>query len=225
MLRRILSQNIAWYRLFWGLVLGGTLTVGGANALVYYLGYSALVQADRAEQAEAIVVLGALVFPDGRVSVMVADRLTTALELYQAGKAPKILLTGDHGRDDYDEVNIMRLWLEGRGVPAADIFMDHAGFDTYNSMVRARQVFMLRKAIVVTQGFHLPRALYIAQRVGIEVQGVVADRHIYASAGYYEWREMGARLKAFGEVMIGRKPVFLGPQIPIQGDGRATHDK
>lgn len=102
-------------KLLWVLLLGGLLTVGAANALVYYLGHAALVDADRVEPAEAIVVPGALVFQDGRVSVMVGDRLTTALELYRAGKAPKILLTGDHGQDDYDEVNTMRVWLERRG--------------------------------------------------------------------------------------------------------------
>ena len=119
----------------------------------------------------------------------------------------------------------MRRFLENKGVPPTDIFMDHAGFDTYDSMYRARDVFQVKDAVVVTQRFHLPRALWIAERMGLETQGVVADRRPYAGAEYYDYREMAARVKAFGEVLFQRKPVFLGPVIPITGDGRATHDQ
>lgn len=119
----------------------------------------------------------------------------------------------------------MRRYLEAKGVPASHIFMDHAGFDTYDSMYRARAVFQVRTALVVTQGFHLPRALYIARRLGLEAHGVVADRFAYHNALYYETREAAARVKAFGEVLLRRKPVFLGPVIPITGDGRETHDQ
>lgn len=195
------------------------------NALVYYGGRRHIVAFEEAEPAQVVIVLGALVFPDGRVSDMLADRLETALALYQAGKAEKILVSGDHGQVDYDEVNTMRLYLEERGVPTEDIFMDHAGFDTYDSMYRARAVFEADDVIVVTQAFHLPRALWIAQRLGLQAQGVAADRHTYASEGYYELREAAARIKAFGEVLVRRKPVFLGPVIPIDGDGRQTHDQ
>lgn len=210
----------------WGLLLGlaGVVAIGAVTATVYYSGKARIVRPEDAQEAQAIMVLGALVFPDGGVSQMVGDRLETALGLYQAGKATKILVTGDHGQVEYDEVNTMRRWLEQRGVPPEHIFMDHAGFDTYDSMYRARDVFQARKLIVVTQEFHLPRALYIGDRLGLEVQGVVADRHQYYGAQYYEFREMAARVKAFGEVLVGRRPVFLGPVIPISGDGRATHD-
>lgn len=205
--------------------LGGLVLILGINALVLYPGRALQVEADQAEPAEAIIVLGALVFPDGGVSMMVEDRLQTAYDLYAAGKAEKILISGDHGQVDYDEVNTMRRWLEDRGVPSEDLFMDHAGFDTYNSMYRARDVFQARDVIVVTQRFHLPRALWIAKRLGLNPQGVVADRHNYFQNGYYELREMAARIKAFGEVTIRRQPVYLGPVIPISGDGRATHDQ
>ncbi|MFZ5816574.1 MAG: SanA/YdcF family protein [Bacillota bacterium] len=202
------------------------LAVGlGINALILYPGRSLIVDAGAVRPAEAVVVLGALVFPDGRVSMMVQDRLETAYALYAAGKAEKILITGDHGQVDYDEVNTMRRYLQRKGVPPEDIFLDHAGFDTYDSMYRARDVFQARQVIVVTQRFHLPRALWIADRLGLEAQGVAADRHWYARAGYYEFREALARLKAFTEVVLRRKPVFLGPVIPIHGDGRLTHDQ
>lgn len=206
------------------------LVVAAAAALaidlrVLRIGRALIVPAGQARPAQAALVLGALVFPDGGVSDMVADRLITAYDLYQRGLVSKILVSGDHGHTDYDEVNTMRRWLEARGVPTADIFMDHAGFNTYNSMVRARAVFQVQSAIVITQRFHLPRALYLARAEGLQVQGVVADRQVYRGAAYYEWRETVARIKAFTDVLLHSPPVFLGPIIPITGDGRATHDQ
>jgi len=221
-LQKWLKRTFVWLV---SLGLIGLALILGINALVYYPGRALLVDPAAAEEAEAVMVLGALVFPDGRPSAMLQDRLDTALALYQGGRAAKILLTGDHGQVEYDEVNGMRRYLEEKGVPPEDIFMDHAGFDTYDSMYRARAVFQARKLIVVTQEFHLPRALWIAKRLGLSAQGVVADRRPYARAQYYEWRELLARVKAFGEVVIGRDPVFLGPVIPITGDGRTTHDQ
>lgn len=217
----------AWRRaLRWLLaaIAAGLLLLALINAVVYFPGRSRIVALDEAAPAQAALVLGALVFPDGTVSMMVEDRLETALALYRAGKVQKILISGDHGRVEYDEVNTMRRYLEERGVPAEDIFMDHAGFDTYDSMYRASAVFAAEDVIVVTQGFHLPRALWIAGRLGLNVQGVMADRHRYMDTDYYEVREAAARVKAFGEVLLRRKPVFLGPVIPITGDGRETHD-
>jgi SanA protein len=193
------------------------------NGWVYFRGRTLVTPAGETRPAQVALVLGALVFPDGRVSDMLGDRLETALDLYKDGKVQKILVSGDHGRTAYDEVNTMRRYLEERGVPAADIFMDHAGFDTYNSMYRARDIFQVQQVIVVTQAFHLPRALYIARSLGLEAQGVVADRHAYRTT-YYEVRELASRLKAFGQVQVGSRPVFLGPSIAITGDGRLTHD-
>lgn len=207
------------------LAIAAALVIVGINAIVFLSGRARMVGTDAAQPAQAVIVLGALVFPDGGVSDMVADRLETAYALYAAGRAKKILITGDHGTLGYDEVNTMRRYLERKGVPTEDIFMDHAGFDTYNSMYRARDVFQVDSAIIVTQRFHLPRAVYIARKLGLDVQGVAADRHVYVGANYYELREMAARVKAFGEVVSGKQPVYLGPIIPITGDGRTTHDQ
>ncbi|HWI61413.1 MAG TPA: ElyC/SanA/YdcF family protein [Symbiobacteriaceae bacterium] len=221
-------MRIRWKRLLlWTLALGtaGLVTVGGVNAVVYYGGRAGIRPLDDVQPAQTALVLGAYVFPDGRPSSMVEDRLLAAYELYKAGKVKKILISGDHGRVEYDEVNTMRRYLEAKGVPTEDIFMDHAGFDTYDSMYRARDVFQVHSAVVVTQEFHLPRAVWLARRMGLEVEGVVADRWEYAGMRYYRAREVLARVKAFGEWAIHRQPVFLGPVIPITGDGRATHDQ
>lgn len=207
------------------LLLSGALLLAGASGWVWLAGRSAIRTAETSPAAQTAVVLGALVYPDGRVSPMVAERLETTYELYRLGKVGRVLITGDHGQVEYDEVNAMRRYLEAKGVPPAHIFMDHAGFDTYDSLYRARAVFQVRSALVVTQRFHLPRALYIARRLGVEAHGVAADRFIYRDALYYEVREAAARIKAFGEVFLRRKPVFLGPVIPITGDGRETHDQ
>lgn len=200
-------------------------TVFGVHLYVFRTGQAMVAPLQEVRPAQAAVVLGAMVYPDGRVSDMVADRLHAALALYREGKVQKLLITGDHGQVEYDEVNTMRRWLEREGVPSADIFMDHAGFDTYNSMYRARSVFQVHSAVVVTQAFHLPRALYLADRLGLTVQGVVADRWRYRDAWWYDLREAGARNKAFLNVLVHRKPTFLGPVIPISGDGRQTHDQ
>ncbi len=173
----------------------------------------------------AAIVPGAYVSPEGILCEMLADRVETAVELYQKNRVKKIIMTGDHGRQDYDEVNNMRLYAEKLGVPSQDIFMDHAGFSTYDSMYRAKAVFRVDTAVVVTQAYHLPRALYAAGRLGIDALGVEADKHVYAGAALYELREIPARLKMFAQThLLHAKPRFLGEVIPVSGDGRLTHD-
>lgn len=206
-----------WLAALTGLGVASAIAV---NLYVYWNGSAHVVPAAQAQPADAALVLGAYVYPDGTPSAMLADRLDTALDLYRAGKVRKLLLSGDHGRTDYDEVNAMRRYLEQRGVPEPDIFMDHAGFNTYASMYRARDVFRVRRVLVVTQRFHLTRALYLARQLGLQAEGVEADRRPYTD--YYEVREMAARVKAFLDVQLGTRPDFLGPAIPISGDGRAT---
>jgi SanA protein len=204
--------------------LAAGLLLFAVNLWVLLLGRRQIVEPQDAEPAEAALILGAAVFHDGTLSDVLADRLEAGLALYRAGKVRKLLLSGDHGRAGYDEVNAMRRRLEAAGVPPEDIFLDHAGFNTYDSMYRARDVFAAGKIIVVTQQFHLPRALYIAGGLGLSAQGVAADRRAYRGAAWYEVRECAARVKAFACVLFGLKPKFLGPVIPLSGDGRATRD-
>jgi SanA protein len=154
---------------------------------------------------------------------MLADRLETGVQLYRLGKVGKLLLSGDHGDISYDEVNVMRTYVLERGVPAEDIFMDHAGFSTFDTMYRARHVFRVTNALVVTQEFHLARAVYTAQALGLDAAGVSADRRPYAGTNRLRLREWFARCKAFAQLHLLRSgPRALGPEIPITGDGTAT---
>jgi vancomycin permeability regulator SanA len=157
---------------------------------------------------------------------MLGDRLTTGWELYEKGKAPKIIVSGDHGQKDYDEVKAMKDFLLAKGVPPEDVFMDHAGFNTYNSLYRARDVFAAKKVVVVTQEYHLKRALFIARELGLDAFGVVADRHNYGEImKVYEIREKLARIKDFFLAKIFKPlPKYLGDVIPVTGDGRLTDD-
>lgn len=186
-----------------------------------------IVNPDQLPPADAILVLGAYVYPDGTMSPMLADRITVGYRLYKQGKAPKLLVSGDHGRKDYDEVNTMKSYLKGKGIPSSDIFMDHAGFSTYESIYRAHDIFKVEKVIIVTQRYHLMRAVFIARELGLDAYGVPADVHNYGEVMFnYETREIAARNKDFFLAkFIKPQPTFLGDPIPVFGDGQATDDK
>lgn len=178
---------------------------------------------DAPGKADCILVLGAGVKGDSP-SPMLKDRLDRAIELYKNGAADKILMSGDHGRKGYDEVNVMKRYAAQSGVPTEDIFMDHAGFSTYESIYRARDVFGVKSVIIVTQKYHLFRALYIAERLGVEATGVSANPRSYAGAVYREAREVLARNKDFVKCIFKPKPTYLGDVIPISGNGNLTND-
>jgi len=174
--------------------------------------------------ADCILVLGAGVWNGGRPSPMLEDRLVRAIELYNMGVSNRLLMSGDHGRKDYDEVNVMKRFAVDRGIPSSHVFMDHAGFSTYESIYRARDVFKVKKAIIVTQEYHLYRALYIAKKLGLEAYGVAADRREYYGQASRELREVLARVKDFFSTIIKPRPTYLGEPIPIDGDGDLTND-
>jgi SanA protein len=179
---------------------------------------------DALPHAQTAIVLGALVEPDGDLSRMLSDRVEGGAELWRAGKVDRILVSGDHGEWIYDEPDAMRMALMRAGVPGRVIFTDHAGFDTWSSMVRAREVFGVESAIVVTQDFHMPRALYLADAAGLEADGLIAERpEGYGRKGHESFvREFGSRVKAFGDATLD-SDVMLGPRIPIAGDdGRVS---
>jgi len=173
---------------------------------------------------ETALVLGAKVNNNGTLSSILQDRADTALELYQNKKVQKILVSGDHGTKEYDEVNAMKNYFLDHGVPAEDIFLDHAGFDTYDSIYRARDIFQVKSLIIVTQNFHLSRAVFIAKRLGVSVMGFPADKHIYVGEFRMELRESLARVKAFFSILFNTSPKFLGETIPITGDSSLSWD-
>ena len=168
---------------------------------------------------DCILVLGCHVR-----SQYLADRLTTAFGLYDMGASPKLLMTGDHGREVYDEVNFMLDRAEEHGIERKDVFTDHAGFSTYESIYRAKEIFGAERIIIVTQEYHLYRALYLAEKLGIEAYGVSASLHGYGSQDYQDMRESLARMKDFFYALIKPEPTFLGESIPISGDAYPSHD-
>ncbi len=175
--------------------------------------------------ADCVLVLGAGVGDDGRPSYMLADRLDRGIELYNLGASDRLLMSGDHGRVDYDEVNAMKKYAIDAGIPSDSIFMDHAGFSTYESIYRARDVFKAEKIIIVTQSYHLYRALYIAKRLGLEAYGAASDQARYYGQFTRDVREYIARVKDFVKCIFKPEPTFLGEAIPVGGSGDATNDK
>ena len=163
------------------------------------------------------IVLGASVHSDGQLSTVLRDRVETAYQLYATGKVKRLLLSGDNGSKNYNEPSAMKRYLIKKGVPAEHIFLDYAGFDTYDSVYRAQAIFQVRSAIIVTQDFHLPRALYIAQRLGLNYYGLTSDLHRYGHENSNKNRELLANVKAYIELAYHKEPTYLGPQVPIYG--------
>ena len=174
---------------------------------------------------DCILVLGAGVWEGGRPSYMLEDRLLTGIELYKSGASERLLMSGDNGRIDYDEVNVMKQFAINNGIASEHIFMDHAGFSTYESMYRARDIFEAKRIIIVTQEYHIYRAIYIAEKLGLEAYGVTSNRRTYMGQQFRDFREALARTKDFLKVVIKPKPTYLGEAIPVSGNGDLTNDK
>ena len=176
------------------------------------------------QDIDCIIVLGCRV--NGETpSPMLSDRLLRGVELYELEAAPKLLMSGDHGRVSYDEVNAMKQFAIDRGVPSEDVFMDHAGFSTYETMYRAKEVFAAKRVLIVTQSYHLYRAVYIAEKLGLEAYGVSSDLQTYIKQPIYDLREILARDKDFVKTIFKPKPTYLGEVISINGSGDLTNDK
>jgi SanA protein len=170
--------------------------------------------------AEAALVPGAALNARRMPAPIFMDRIRTAVTLYREGKVEKVLISGDNSSVAHNEVDNVRLYLVDQGIPEEDIFLDHAGFDTYSSMYRARTVFGASRILIVSQSFHLPRAVFIARSLGLEAYGVSADEGHILFNNYV--REVFANVKAILDLSIHRSPKFLGEPIPIQGDGSGT---
>ena len=181
-------------------------------------------QAKELENVDCILVLGAGIWGD-KPSPMLEDRLLQGITLYNNQTSSKIIMSGDHGKEEYDEVNVMKDFAIEKGVKSEDIFMDHAGFSTYDSVYRAKEIFKAQKIIIVTQKYHLHRALYVAEKLGIEAYGAASDPREYRGQVVRELREVLARDKDFFKCIIKPEPTYLGDTIPVSGNGDATNDK
>ena len=176
------------------------------------------------ENIDCILVLGAGVIGD-KPTHMLEDRLLEGISLYKNNVASKIIMSGDHGQVEYDEVNLMKKFAIDKGVDSKDIFMDHAGFSTYESLYRAKEIFRAQKIVIVTQEYHLYRAIYIAKSLGLDAYGVSSNPRLYAGQFIRDLREVIARDKDFIKCIFKPKPTYLGEIIPVNGNGDVTNDK
>jgi SanA protein len=218
------KRRVSWSLL--GSVAFIMLTILAINLLVINTSTAQIVSEQEAFQrdADCILILGAGVINNERPSSILRDRLLTGVKLYHHGTANKLLMSGDNGQKGYDEVNVMKKFAMDRGIPSYDIFMDHAGFSTYESIYRAKKIFEAEKIIIVTQEYHMHRALYIAKKLGLNAVGVHAAHIRYSGANSREFREILARVKDYFICIIKPSPKYLGEKIPIGGDGDITND-
>ena len=176
------------------------------------------------DDIDCILVLGCEVKDDGQLSLMLRDRMDYSLALYHQMNT-KLLMSGDDGRFDYDEVNAMKNYAIAHFVPSSDVFMDHAGFSTYDSIYRAKEVFQADSIIIVSQEYHLYRAIYIANQLGLNAYGVSCDNITYNGQIQREIREILARCKDYFMCLFNQSPTYLGDVIDISGNGDQTNDK
>ncbi len=219
-----------WLRRFLlGFLCFALLCGVGALGINQYVKGSTKKQIITAENAttspdvDCILVLGCGVKEDGSPSLMLQERMDCGIALYQNKIAPKLLLSGDNGQVEYNEVETMRRLATQQGVPAPDIFLDHAGFSTYESIYRAKEIFKVKKMVIVTQEYHLYRALYIANKLGLTAYGVACDTTTYYGQTMRDVREILARNKDAVKCIFKPEPTFLGDAIPVSGDGTSTH--
>lgn len=176
------------------------------------------------ENVDCILVLGSSVQPNGTLNRVVRERVDTALALYEDGVSDRLLMSGDHGKVNYDEVNAMKQYCVDKGVNPDVIFLDHAGFNTYDSIYRAKTIFGVQKMIIVSQAYHLYRAVYIANELGIEAYGVSAEQEA-DTALITNLRESVARMKDYFSCAFHLEPTVLGEPIPISGSAKLSDDK
>lgn len=204
-----------------------SLCVFAINGYIKHSGGKRIISTEEAvnqKDVDCIIVLGCLVYSNGTPCDRLADRLTVGIDLYKKGASPKIIMSGDHGRENYNEVQAMKNYAINAGVPSEDVFMDHAGFSTYETVYRAKEVFCAKKVIIVTQKYHLYRSLYIAKKLGLDAYGVSADLHKYNGQADHSAREVLARVKDWLTGMFKPKPTYLGDTIPVSGNGNITND-
>lgn len=172
---------------------------------------------------QCIMILGCGIIDYNSPSPMMKDRLDTGIAMYKQGIAPKILLTGDNGTVSHNEIHVMLQYAKNAGVPKEDIFCDHAGFSTYDSVYRAKKIFRVKSMVVVTQTYHMYRALYISNQMGVSAKGVASDQVNYRGQKKRDMREVLARVKDYFKIKGNKKSLLGGEEIPITGSGISSH--
>lgn len=213
---------------FGAIVLIALLTLLTVNLLMWLTVRNRIVDVDNAaaleEEFDCILVLGAGVKADGTPSSMLEDRLEIGIELYFAGASDRMLMSGDHMQHNYDEVTVMKQHAIEAGVPSNVIFLDHAGLSTYESIWRAKELYGVETVLIVTQEYHLYRALYLAQEMGMDAYGISADLRPYRTQTVRELREIVARVKDFAYSKWNPVPTYLGEPVDLRGDGDSTNE-
>lgn len=205
------------------LLFGIALTV--LNRVVAQVGAQRIIseqEAQKLDDVDCILILGAGVYKNKYPSDMLEDRLLEGVKLFMLGASDRILMSGDNSKINYNEVKVMKDFAVKSGVPSEQVFQDHAGFSTYESIYRARDVFAAKKIIIVTQSYHMYRALYDAKALGLDAYGVVSDPRAYGGQAIREIRELLARAKDFIYCVLKPLPTFLGEVIPVNGNGDDT---
>ena len=197
------------------LVVIGIFPFAWRSAVTWYYGRQ-IYSVSEAPIEQVAIVYGAAVYGNGRLSAVLRDRMETAIALYEGGQVQKILVSGDNREASYNEPGAMMAYAIQRGIPQADIQPDYAGLRTYDTCYRAKHIFQVESAVLITQDFHLPRALFTCNALGIKAIGVTADRQPYRAARWYETRETAATLVALFDVIRRQQPAILGDPIPIQ---------
>jgi vancomycin permeability regulator SanA len=205
----------------------GVLVVVVLNLYMFFTTFTDIKSVDEAaqlEEVDCILVLGAGVRPGGKPSLMLQDRLDKALELYNAGVSDKIIVSGDHRENDYNEVQVMKNYLMDKGVPSSAIFMDHAGLSTYDSMYRADYIFGVNSLVIVTQEYHMYRAIADAEAMGMKAYGVCAKKVVYNGQISRDIREIAARVKDIVYGIMKPEATVLGDPISLDESGDITND-
>ena len=224
-MKRTVIQSVCALAIAGGVLFGMALGISGAvchktRDRIYDL--QDVDEIDRKNTYDCVLVLGCRVYDDGRLSPMLEDRMKVAVDLMEQEISDRLLVSGDHATDDYDEVGAMKNYAIENGVDSSAVFQDHDGYSTYDSIARLKTVYGARRVVIVTQSYHLHRALHLAQTMGIEAVGVSADLQSYSKQASYDFREIFARCK---DVYLGlRAPEPSGELIPVslKGDGDAT---
>lgn len=204
--------------------MGGFIIIFLINFWVIASTDDQIISLNDVSDSDCILVLGAGVWQNNQPSPMLKDRLDRSVDLFEKGAAPYLLMSGDHGQENYDEVNVMKDYAKDAGIDSNLIYMDHAGFSTYESLYRLKYIFKAQRVMIVTQKYHLYRALYIANALGLDAVGVPAQEINYSGQSVRDLREILARTKDFFSAVFFPEPSIMGDPIPLGSGGDLTND-